>query len=140
MAYHTIFCLHNEHLQSIIQLVNNSSAVNRRFNCCRHKQVSEGTVKVLNIQSPELWHPWRAEDLSVPSSVTYVVVHCGTNNLDHVQPKTIVDGIIKIGKVFQENLAADVKIILTGLLPRDLDKSKQRNRILKVNSYLKKIL
>ena len=34
--------------------------------------------------------------------------------------------------------AADVKITLTGLLPRDLNESKQRNKILKVNSYLKK--
>ena len=53
---------------------------------------------------------WRADDLSAPPSVKYVVVHCGTNNLDHDEPKIIVEGIIKIGKVFQEKLAADVKI------------------------------
>ena len=81
---------------------------------------------------------WRAEDLFSHPSVKYVVVHCGTNNLDHDEPKTIVDGIIKIGKVFQEKLSADNKIILTGLLPWDLNKSKQRNQILKVHSYLKK--
>ena len=66
------------------------------------------------------------------------MVHCCTNNLDHDEPKIIVDGIIKIGKVFQEKLAADVKMILTGLLPRDLNKSKQRNKMLKISSYLKK--
>ena len=60
---------------------------------------------------------WRAEDLSVPPSVKYVLVHCSTNNLDQDEPKIIVDGIIKIGKVFKEKLAADVQIILTGLLP-----------------------
>ena len=76
--------------------------------------------------------------LSVLPSVKYVVVHCGTNNLDHDEPKIIVDGIIKIGKVFQEKLAANVKIILTGHLPRDLNKSKRRNKILNVISYLKK--
>ena len=83
---------------------------------------------------------WRAEDLSVPPSGKYVVVHCGTNNLDHDETKIIVNDIIKIGKVFQfqEKLAADVKIILTGLLPQDLNKSKRINKILKVNSYLKK--
>ena len=59
---------------------------------------------------------WRAEDLSVPPSVKCVVVHCGTSNLDQDEPKILVDGIIKIGKVFQEKLAADVKIILIGLL------------------------
>ena len=67
---------------------------------------------------------WRAEDLSVPPSVIYVVIHCGANNLDHDEPKIIVDGIIKIGKVFQEKLGADVNIISTGLLQRDLNKSK----------------
>ena len=51
--------------------------------------------------------------------------------------QTKVDVIIKIRKVFQEKLAADVKIFLTGLLPRNLNKSKQRNKILTVNSYLK---
>ena len=81
---------------------------------------------------------WRAEDFSVRPSVKYVVVHCGTNNLGHDQPKLTVDDIIKIRKVFQEKLAADVKMILTDLLPRDLNKSKRRNKILKVNSYLKK--
>ena len=43
-----------------------------------------------------------------------------------------------MGKVFQEKLAADVKIILTCLLSRDVNKYKRRNKILKVNSYLKK--
>ena len=80
---------------------------------------------------------WRVEGSSVTLSVKYVVVHCGTNNLDHDEPKIIVDGIIKIGKVFLEKLASDVKIILTGLLPRDFNKSKWGNKILKVHSYLK---
>ena len=40
----------------------------------------------------------RAEDLSVPPSLKYVVVHCGTNNLNHDEPTTIVDGIIEISK------------------------------------------
>ena len=80
---------------------------------------------------------WRAEDLSVPPSVKYVVVHRGTSNLDHDEPKIIVDGIIKIGKVFQEKLAAEVQIILTGLLPRDLHKSERRKKNLNVNSFLK---
>ena len=83
---------------------------------------------------------WRAEDLSVPPSVKYVVVHRGTNNLDHDEPKIIVDGIIKIGKVFQEKLAAGVKIILTGLLPRDLDESERRKKNFEYKQFPKKIL
>ena len=50
----------------------------------------------------------RAEDLSVSPSVTYVLVYCGTNNLDHDEPK-IIDGIIKIGKVFQKNWEQTLK-------------------------------
>ena len=62
---------------------------------------------------------------------------CGTNNLDHDERKIIVDGIIKVDKVFQEKLAPDVKIILTGLLLQELNKSYRKNKILKVNSNLK---
>ena len=47
------------------------------------------------------------------------------------------DAITKIVKVLKEKLAADANITWTGLLPRDLNKSKQRNKILKVNSSLK---
>ena len=71
-----------------------------------------------------------AEDLSVPPSVKHVVVHSGINNLDLDEPKIIVDGIIKIGKVFQEKLAADIKIILTDLSHQNLNK---------LNNYLKNL-
>ena len=66
------------------------------------------------------------------------MVHYGTNTSDHNEPKIIVDGIAKIGKVFQEKLEADMKIILTDFLPRDLKKSKWRKKILRVDNYLKK--
>ena len=49
-----------------------------------------------------------------------------------------LDALINIGKVFQQKSAADVSIILEGLLPRDFSKSKKRNKILKENNYLKK--
>ena len=62
--------------------------------------------------------------------------HCGTNNLDDNESKAITDTIIKIGNVFEEK--SIVNIIFTGLyLPR-LKKSKQRNKTLKINNYLKK--
>ena len=62
---------------------------------------------------------------------------CRTNNLDHDERKIIIDGIIQVDKVFQEKLAPDVKIILTGLLLQELNKSYRKNKILKVNSNLK---
>ena len=70
-----------------------------------------------------------AEDLSIPPSVKYVVVHSDINNLDLDEPKIIVDGIIKIDKVFQEKLAADIKITLTCLSHQELNK---------VSNYLKR--
>ena len=60
------------------------------------------------------------------------MVHCGTNNSDHDEPKAIVDAIIKICKAFHKKLAADVNVISTGILPRDLNTSTQRNRIMRV--------
>ena len=46
--------------------------------------------------------------------------------------------LLRSVRVFQKKLAEDVKTILTGILPRDLNKSKRRNKILKINNYLKK--
>ena len=126
-------------------------AINGRLDCCQPKQICRYKMicnkyfkpyKALNYGIPgdRTQHVlWREVDLSVPPSVKYVAVHCGTSNLDNDEPKIIViNGIIKVGEVFQENLTADVKIISTGLLPRDLNKSKRRYKILKVHNYLKK--
>ena len=65
------------------------------------------------------------------------MVCCGTSKLDHDEPKTIADAIIKTGKFLQEELSADANVILTGLLLRDVNKSNQRNKTLKLNNYLK---
>lgn len=75
---------------------------------------------------------WRAGDLSKINQSC-----CGTKYLDHDRPKAITDAIIKTGKVFREKLSADVNVILTGLLLQGLKKSEQRNKMLKVNNYLK---
>ena len=80
---------------------------------------------------------WRPEGLSVPPSAKHVVAHFGTDNFDYDEPKAIIDATVKTGNVILEILAADVNITLIGLLPRNLNKSKWRNKILKVNSYLK---
>ena len=61
------------------------------------------------------------------------MVHCGLNNFDHNEPKGIVDAFFEIGKVFQEKSVANVNIVFISL-----EKSKERNKFLKVNDYLKK--
>ena len=46
---------------------------------------------------------WRAKNLFIPPSVTFIAVHCGTNNLDYNNPIGIAKGILNIGKSLLEN-------------------------------------
>ena len=81
---------------------------------------------------------WKTGDLCAPLSVRLVVVRSGANNIDNDEPKVIENSITKIGQIFQEKCSV-FYIILTGFLPRDLHKPKQRNTISKVSSYVKKL-
>ena len=78
---------------------------------------------------------WRAENLVIPSSVKFIIVHYGTNNLDYDDLNCIAKGILNIGKSLL-NKAPTSNILLTGLLPRDKYNSNRRKRFKKVNSYL----
>ena len=78
---------------------------------------------------------WRAENLVIPSSVKFIIVHCGTNNLDYDDPNCIAKGILNIGKSLL-NKAPTSNILLTGLLPSDKCNSNRRKGLKKVNSYL----
>ncbi|XP_065674481.1 platelet-activating factor acetylhydrolase IB subunit alpha1 [Hydra vulgaris] len=82
---------------------------------------------------------WRAENLTLSQAIKYIVIHCGTNNLDHDNSQDIANGIISIGLVFQE-FNPNIKIIVTGLLPRDsFSSSFRREKILQTNKRLKKL-
>ena len=59
---------------------------------------------------------WRAENATLPNSLKYVVIHCGTNNIDRDQPRDIANGVIAIGLTLQEKCSG-LKVIVTGLLP-----------------------
>ena len=59
---------------------------------------------------------WRAENATLPNSLKYVVIHCGTNNIDRDQPQDIAIGVISIGLKLQEKCRG-LKVIVTGLLP-----------------------
>ena len=80
---------------------------------------------------------WRVENGEIPLNTQLIVVHCGTNNTDRDTPKDIACGIASIGMVFQE-AKPNSKIVLTGLLPRDLQPSFRREQGNKVNKYLKR--
>lgn len=80
---------------------------------------------------------WRMEKMTLPASVKYVVIHCGTNNIDRDYPQEIANGVMSCGLVLQES-RPDLKIVITGLLPRDLQNSRRRIKIIETNKFLKK--
>lgn len=81
---------------------------------------------------------WRMENISLPTSVHYVVIHCGTNNIDRDSPQDIANGIISVGLVLQED-NLNIHVVVTGLIPRDYDGSSYRRRKIKeVNKYLQR--
>jgi len=78
---------------------------------------------------------WRAERMHLPPTLRYVVIHCGTNDIDCLEPDEIAVNIIKIGKVF-ERRCLKANIIIAGLLPRDKFLTNRRINISKVNINL----
>ena len=81
---------------------------------------------------------WRAENATLPNSLKYVVIHCGTNNIDRDQPRDIANGVISIGLKLQEKCRG-LKVIVTDLLPRDSEWSQRREKINSINYYLEKL-
>ena len=81
---------------------------------------------------------WRAENLQISSRVKFVVIHCGTNNIDTNAPNAIAQGILSIALTFQEK-CDQIQIFVVGLLPRDLQYSFRRDKIDNVNKILVKM-
>ena len=80
---------------------------------------------------------WRVENGEIPMNLHICVIHCGTNNIDRDTPSDITDGITSIVSVFQ-TAKPNAKIIITGLLPRDLEPGYRRQSIRSVNKKLKR--
>ena len=45
---------------------------------------------------------WRAENLVLPLTVRFAVIHCGTNNLDNGTASDIANGILSVGIALQK--------------------------------------
>eukprot|EP00795_Rhopilema_esculentum_P017748 gene17748-9420_t len=80
---------------------------------------------------------WRVENGEIPMNLHICVVHCGTNNIDKDTPSDITDGITSIVSVFQ-TAKPNAKVIIAGLLPRDLEHGYRRHSIRSVNKKLKR--
>ena len=82
---------------------------------------------------------WRAENLHISSTTKFVVLHCGTNNIDRDTASCIANGILSIAVTFQEKVPG-LKVLVTGLLPRDLEQNSfRREKIVKVNKMVKRM-
>ena len=46
---------------------------------------------------------WCVGNMTLPASVEYVNIHCGTNNLEHSSPLKIAEGSINIACIFKKN-------------------------------------
>ena len=80
---------------------------------------------------------WRANNINLNNKIKIIVIHCGTNNIDNNTPRTIVDGLISIANSFLKG-NPNMKVIITGLLPRDLEAlSIRRTRIMETNDLIK---
>ena len=79
---------------------------------------------------------WRVYNMTLPASVEYVIVHCGSNNLGYNSPLKIAEGLISIAFILKKNYK-DLHISVSCLLPRDDEKSLKRSLLYLVNCYLK---
>ena len=39
---------------------------------------------------------WRVQDISLPDTTSFVVIHCSTNNINQNQPNDIAGGILNV--------------------------------------------
>ena len=78
---------------------------------------------------------WRSINLPILSSLSKIVILCGTNNIFNDSPYDIVDGIIKIASTF-EKIYPNSSIYVSGLLPRDESWSVNRVTIDEINKSL----
>ena len=79
---------------------------------------------------------WRARDISLQQITLFVIIHCGTNNVDQSKPENIAEGVMKIAKTFMKN-QPKMTIIITGMLPRDKKYSFRQDKIDETNNILK---
>ena len=79
---------------------------------------------------------WRARDTSLQQTTLFVIIHCGTNNVDQSKPEDTAEGVMKIAETFIKN-QPKITTIISGMLPRDKTYSFRRAKIDETNNILK---
>ena len=65
---------------------------------------------------------WRVQNIELPTNIKYAIFQGGTNNLDYDAPEDIANAISIMAYFLIQN-HPNIKIIVSGLLPRDSNKS-----------------
>ena len=68
----------------------------------------------------------RVYNMTLPASLEYVIIHCGTNNLGHNGPLKIVEGLINIVCILKK-IYKNCHFFVSCFLPRDDEKSDKNN-------------
>ena len=76
---------------------------------------------------------WRSKNISLPQSLKYLVINCGTNNLDTDNPDEISDGLICIALLFQKRMK-HLQIAVNWLMPRNAINTKRRQKLKEIKS------
>ena len=86
---------------------------------------------------------WRIKKESLPlKAARFLVLHCGTNNIDNNNPIDIAEGILSIANYVHER-KPNIYVIIASLLPRDQVSTLRRQKLKAVNdlfdSFCRKI-
>ena len=71
---------------------------------------------------------WRLANISLPDTLDYAIVVVGTNNLGHDSNKNIAEAILLVADLVLKK-HPKIKVIISGLLPRDNSTSRKRKDI-----------
>ena len=56
--------------------------------------------------------------MSLPPSLQYIIVQCGTNNIGNNNPEVFSDGFINLARAKKKKYKS-IKVIISSLLPKD---------------------
>ena len=78
---------------------------------------------------------WRLRNTRLSKNIKFVVVHCGTNNIDFNKPDDIAGALIAMAEKIHL-YRPEVKVILSGILPRDSVTASIRREKIKITNNL----
>ena len=78
---------------------------------------------------------YRINQSSIPHHTNTVIISCGRNNLDRDKPSDITNGLICTVALLHLK-HKKLKIVVSGILPRNKGKSLRRKKLFETNNML----